>query len=127
MSFEDIYNSVKRLKEAGYNPIIAHVERYYHVIPDIEAAKNLHDLGCWFQINAYSVAEESDSDIRERTAGLLQENLVDFIGSDAHRSNHRPPMISTGVQFLYDNYAQDYVDGILYWNVEKMLMTRKHE
>lgn len=122
VTYEDILDSIKRLKEVGYIPIVAHVERYYTVIPDIEAAKKLHDLGCYFQINAYSIMEDADPVIRERVAELLEEGLVDFIGSDAHRTYHRPPMLIRGVKVLYKHYDKEYVDKMVFKNVEDLIL-----
>lgn len=122
ITYEDILSSIKRLKEAGYIPIIAHVERYYTVIPDIKAAKKLHDEGCYFQINAYSIVEDSDPEVIKRTKELLDAGLVDFIGSDAHRTYHRPPMVIMGIKHLYKNYDKEYVDKIVFRNVEKLIL-----
>ena len=122
LDYDDILSSIKRLKAAGYIPIVAHVERYYSVIPNIKAAKKLHDLGCYFQINAYSVVEESEKAIRERATELLEAGLVDFIGSDAHRTYHRPPMLIRGVRELYKKYDKEYVDRIVYKNVDELIL-----
>lgn len=124
ITYEDIMDSIKKLKESGYIPIVAHVERYYTVIPDIEAARKLHDMGCYFQINAFSIAEESNPAIRKRTEELLEAGIVDFIGSDAHRTNHRPPMLIRGVKELYKKYDKDYVDKMVYRNAEELILVK---
>lgn len=123
LEYEDILNSIQRLIATGYIPIVAHVERYYSVIPNIEAAKKLHDLGCYFQINAYSVVEEAEKAIRERATELLEAGLVDFIGSDAHRTYYRPPMLIRGVKELYKKYDKEYVDRMVYKNVDELILT----
>lgn len=126
-SYKDMSDSIQNLKKAGYMPIVAHVERYDMEIPDIKAAEKLHDLGCYFQINAYSIAEEKNPAIRKRTKELLDKGLVDFIGSDAHGSYYRKPMLSRGVNVLYNSYDREYVNAILFKNVEKMLSINTDE
>lgn len=44
------------------------------------------------QINAYSLSEEKNAIRRDFARQLLKDKMVMFIGSDAHRINHRPLM-----------------------------------
>lgn len=78
--------------------------------------------GCLIQINAYSIAEERDVDIRSRALDLLKNKLVDFIGSDTHRLDHRPPKLKKGIEYLYGYFDSEYVDDILYNNAMKLLL-----
>jgi tyrosine-protein phosphatase YwqE/ADP-ribosylglycohydrolase len=122
MTFSDMKMTLDCLKEKGYIPIIAHMERYYDLVSDIEAAKKLHDEGCYIQINAYSLTDGETEEIRKRAKELLDAGIVDFIGSDAHQICHRPPNISRGIRMLYENYDKDYVDRMVYRNVEEMIL-----
>jgi protein-tyrosine phosphatase len=98
------------------------MERYYDLVPNIAAAKKLHEEGCYIQINAYSLTDGETEKIRKRAKELLDAGIVDFIGSDAHRTYHRPPNISHGIHTLYENYDKDYVDRIVYRNVEELIL-----
>jgi tyrosine-protein phosphatase YwqE/ADP-ribosylglycohydrolase len=122
MTFSQMQMTLERLKKDGYIPIIAHMERYYDLVPDIAAAKKLHDAGCYIQINAYSLTDGETEKIRNWTKELLDAGIVDFIGSDAHRTYHRPPNISRGIRILYENYDKDYVDRMVYRNVKELIL-----
>jgi ADP-ribosylglycohydrolase/tyrosine-protein phosphatase YwqE len=122
MTFSQMQMTLERLKKEGYIPIIAHMERYYNLVPDIAAAKKLHDEGCYIQINAYSLTDGETGKIRKRAKELLDAGIVDFIGSDAHRTYHRPPNISRGIRTLYENYDKDYVDRMVYRNAEELIL-----
>jgi tyrosine-protein phosphatase YwqE/ADP-ribosylglycohydrolase len=122
MSFLQMRMSLARLKKEGYIPIIAHMERYYDLVPNIAVAKELHEDGCYIQINAYSLTDGETEKIRNRAKELLDAGIVDFIGSDAHRTYHRPPNIRRGIQALYKNYDKDYVDRMVYRNVEELIL-----
>jgi protein-tyrosine phosphatase len=98
------------------------MERYYDLVPDIAEAKKLHEEGCYIQINAYSLTDGETEKIRNRAKELLDAGIVDFIGSDAHRTYHRPPNISRGIHTLYENYDKDYVDRMVYRNVEELIL-----
>ena len=111
---------VKALLNAGYIPILAHVERYK--MTSAETIKALRDMGAYIQINAYSVAEERNLITKNRAIEMLDNKLVDFIGSDAHRITHRPPMVEAGVKFMYENYDEEYIDAIVHDNAKKYLI-----
>ncbi len=122
MGMKETVDCVSKIIEAGYIPILAHVERYSNVLKDIENVKLLKDMGAKVQINLYSFESESNDITCIWARKLLDEQLVDFIGTDAHGINKRPPRIFNGVKKLYDCYPEDYVDDILYGNVERMIL-----
>ena len=43
---------------------------------------------------------------------LLSEEMVDYIGSDAHCLDHRPPVVSDGVSALSKLYGERYAKQI---------------
>ncbi|MCR5108536.1 MAG: hypothetical protein K6B28_10295 [Lachnospiraceae bacterium] len=116
---EEAIFCVKRLTEAGYIPIIAHVERYEFV--STESVNKLKELGSMIQINYFSVDKELEKQIRDLANELLRERLVDMMGSDGHRLDHRPPYLGTAE--LYDRYPEDYIAQITYGNVKKLLLS----
>jgi tyrosine-protein phosphatase YwqE len=122
MTFSQMQMTLERLKKEGYIPIIAHMERYYDLVPDIAAAKKLHDAGCYIQVNAYSLTSGETEKISSRAKALFDAGLVDFIGSDAHRTYHRPPNIRRGIRTLYENYDRDDVDRIVYRNAAELIL-----
>ncbi len=119
---EDAFYCVERLLEAGWIPILAHVERYLDV--DIEAVVQLKQMGCLVQVNVYSVYEESKDIIKERARELVRREMVDFMGSDAHRIGHRPPAVEKGIAYLYEHYEKGYVDRILGKNMKRILLSQ---
>jgi ADP-ribosylglycohydrolase/histidinol phosphatase-like PHP family hydrolase len=108
------------LIEKGWIPIIAHAERLDDL--SIETIKELRGAGCKIQINAYSIAEEKNEKTRNRALTLLDNKIVDFVGSDAHRIDHRPPAVAKGIEYLYANYDEEYVDNILYNNAMDLIL-----
>ena len=119
-SVESAMLSVEALVSAGYLPIIAHAERYY-LLQEQDAIGKFREMGCLVQCNVYSVFEEKDSHIRAWANRMLARREVDFLGSDAHRTGHRPPRVETGLRYLYENYDSAYIDGIALENPRKLL------
>ena len=110
---------IKKLQESGYKPIIAHMERNYNITGLIVGM--LIKCGAMIQVNAISLTDEADLDIRERARELLRNKYIHFIGSDAHRINHRPPCLKSGVQYIIDNADEEYAVSILNGNAQRIL------
>ncbi len=102
----DMELCISKIAAAGYVPIVAHAERYKH--STVSGIKALKALGAMIQINFYSIVNEQKAHTRETANALLAEKLVDFIGSDAHRLDHRPPVIRDGIDALAARYSEEY-------------------
>ena len=86
--FWEIKELIFDLKLKGYTPILAHPERYmyYHKTPQIY--KELHDYGCLFQVNLLSLMGYYYPQVRDLSWRMLDDGMVDFIGSDMHHIKH---------------------------------------
>ena len=105
---------VNTLIKNGYNPIIAHVERYFNITT--EMINEVVDNGALIQVNAFSFIDESDDEIRNKARKLLSNKTIHFIGSDAHRIDHRPPSLKSGVQYIIENTDKEYAHSVLSGN-----------
>ena len=123
MSAEEIYECVNIVfEQTGKNAVLAHIERYKVLDGEDKIIAQLKELGCLFQINAYSLVKENHDGIRSFARKLLAEKLVDFIGSDAHRIDHRPPELTSGVEYIYEICDKDYADAICFRNAERFII-----
>lgn len=118
-SQHDMEFCIEKISSAGYLPIIAHAERHEH--STVSGVKALKALGAKIQINAYSIVNEPKAHTKETADALLSEELVDFIGSDAHRMGHRPPVIRDGITALEKLYSKEYADKIAIENPSLLL------
>lgn len=77
------------LKMEGFNPILAHPERYiYYAKGNPYRYRDLYDSGLMFQINLLSLAGRYGRTIRSVALELLEKGMVDYIGTDIHRESH---------------------------------------
>lgn len=120
IEIEEVVFCALQLLENGWIPVIAHVERYKNL--SLENIERLKGLGCMLQINAYSVDDEEDWNIKKKARDLVGKRLVDFLGTDAHRTIHRPPSAEQGLKYLYYHFDREYIDDIAYRNAEKYLL-----
>jgi protein-tyrosine phosphatase len=82
---EDI---VFQLKSAGYQPVLAHFERYIYFHSSVEVARSLRERGCYIQVNLNSFTGHYGPDVKNQAIRLLKAGLIDILGSDCHRIQH---------------------------------------
>lgn len=75
---------VFELLNNGYKPILAHPERYTYYSHSLEKYRTLKDLGLLFQINLNSLGKFYGKNPKIAAEYLVENGLVDFIGSDIH-------------------------------------------
>ncbi|WP_340202405.1 tyrosine-protein phosphatase [Ascidiimonas sp. W6] len=77
---------ILKMREYGYYVVLAHPERYnfYHNRKDYY--KSLKQMGCFFQMNMLSLTDYYGKSAQKTAKWLLEENLIDFIGTDTHKT-----------------------------------------
>ena len=103
---DTILNCVRYMeRHSNYIPIIAHVERYKAIRKNPEILLQLRGMGCMFQVNVYSLMETKDESIKAFAQKMVRNGKIDFLGSDAHRTHHRPPAVEVGLTYLQQKGA----------------------
>jgi protein-tyrosine phosphatase len=77
-----LLESVLKIKQAGYTPVLAHPERYAYL--EIKLLERLSSHGVLFQINANSLAGYYTKQAQEMAELMISKKMVSFIGSDCH-------------------------------------------
>lgn len=81
-SFEGI---VFKMNSNGYQPILAHPERYMYLHErKLTEYKKIKDLGVLFQLNLSSLTLAYSAQVRSITHLLIDEKMIDFVGTDLH-------------------------------------------
>ncbi len=90
--------------EHGYTPVLAHPERYayYHADPTI--FHTLSAQGCELQLNALSLTGQYGSAVARAADWLLKQELITYLGSDAHRMQHLQKMKKLAVMQKLKEY-----------------------
>ncbi len=79
----------------GYQPVLAHPERYLYFWPNRKWYDQLRDAGCFFQVNLLSFAGHYGRESRELAEYLVKKQYVDFLGTDVHREEHLRELMSS--------------------------------
>ena len=117
----EILNALREVKRFGFTPVIAHLERYEICVNDKDIIDDILDQGALIQINADSVMGKQGFRIKHFCHKLLKEELVDFIASDAHNMDHRPPMLNECYKRVAKKYGEEYADLVFRDNAIRML------
>lgn len=120
-SFMRIRNGLDHIMSLEYTPILAHVERYICMLSDYRNVEELHAMGVKIQVNADSVAGRLGLRVKKFVHRLLAEQLVHYIGTDAHRSKGRAPMMQKCRKVLRRKLDPEYVEDLLYRNALELL------
>ncbi len=72
----------------GYNPILAHPERYAYFHNNTKVYHHLADLGFLLQVNLLSLTGYYGKEVARAAAYILKNNLATFIGTDLHHERH---------------------------------------
>jgi protein-tyrosine phosphatase len=80
--------TIFELKAAGYQPVIAHPERYKYLHGRIEELPKWRDKGALLQLNLNSLAGYYGPGERQLAEQMVDQKLVDFAGTDAHGLKH---------------------------------------
>ena len=80
--------TVSEIHKAGYKPILAHPERYVYFSSNLEKYKVIKDTGLLFQLNVNSLDGFYGKNAQNAAKYLVQEGLINFVGSDTHRPNY---------------------------------------
>ena len=103
-----------------YVPVVAHPERYQMVHEDPNIVYEWVKDGSLIQVNASSILNPKKKS-HKLARLLLKHRLVHFIGSDAHDTVYRPPLLSDAYEFVKKHYGASYADTLFYDNPLKVI------
>ena len=79
-------DEIKRLLDMGYQPVLAHPERYLYL--DMERYLSLKEAGALFQRNIGAIEGLYGEAVSVRAEALLSEGMYDQLGSDLHNERY---------------------------------------
>jgi protein-tyrosine phosphatase len=103
----DLKDKLFALQMAGYQPVLAHPERYTYLIRNKELYDELRSAGYLFQLNLLSLTGYYGKPVLELANHLIKSKYVDFLGTDLHHERHlrtlqESPQLTDTVKFLQD-------------------------
>jgi protein-tyrosine phosphatase len=91
----------------GYQPVLAHPERYIYMERTRDLYDELKNANCFFQLNLLSLGNYYGRSANELAKYLIKKEYYELIGTDLHGSRHlealRDPRLSAGLKKLLDS------------------------
>ena len=119
--YDYIVKAVRTVLDAGYYPILAHIERYSCLWKNEKRVKELIRMGAYMQVNAENFQAGFFSAERRYCLKLIQNSLVHFLGSDCHNISSRSPNYKHAADYLEGKLESDLFNDIIARNPEKLL------
>lgn len=100
---------LKRVREVGAKPVIAHAERYEFVQEDPQIVYEWRKKGYLVQLNKGSFLGRFGRRARRAAYLMMDHNLVSVIASDAHSPYQRTPYMLDAYDVLKEEYPGKYL------------------
>jgi tyrosine-protein phosphatase YwqE len=84
----NLKNMIFELLTKGYQPILAHPERYNFLHHRFSFYEELVDAGCRLQINLLSLLGHYGGGAKKVAEKLINSDLVNWVGTDTHHPGH---------------------------------------
>ncbi|WP_260625797.1 tyrosine-protein phosphatase [Hymenobacter sediminicola] len=84
----NLAETVFRLQSMGYQPVLAHPERYTYFYGRFDDLVKVRENGALLQLNLNSLAGYYSSGAEKVAEKLIDAGLVDLVGTDAHNLKH---------------------------------------
>lgn len=114
-------NFLFEIRVRGYVPVITHPERNYSLLAAPQKIEPLRSAGALFQITAMSVTGKLGKQIKKFTDHLLKKYYVDFIATDAHNIERRPPVLSKAYEETSRIMSKHEADRIFLENPQAVI------
>ncbi len=84
----NLYDLLFDIQIAGYQPVLAHPERYAIYHANFNEYYKLKETGCLFQLNLLSLSTYYGKKVQKTARQLIKNELIDFVGTDTHHQRH---------------------------------------
>jgi protein-tyrosine phosphatase len=84
----NISKTIFDIEIKGYQPILAHPERYTFYFKDRSRLRRFKEKGCLLQLNLLSVLGYYGKEVKQLADLLLKEKMYDLAGPDLHHDKH---------------------------------------
>lgn len=119
-SYSTIFQAVRRLTNARYLPILAHIERY-HCLRTKGSIEELIRIGAYMQMNYTSLTHIRHPVDRLWCRRAVLEGQIHLLGTDMHRLDHRSPETEAAIRWLQKNAGMEYAQRLILKNPQALL------
>ncbi len=120
--FSTTLDLLDELCSRGYEPILAHPERYYQFHDQPGIIDDILDMGCHLQVNIDSLTGGLGRSIQKMAVDLVRRGYAEFIASDAHDPRHRNMQLREKFANLPEGISKKMVRECIIDNPKKVIL-----
>lgn len=110
----NLFNVISKIQDAGYQPVLAHPERYPYYYGSLENYQQIKDVGCLLQLNTISLTGYYGKSCKQTAEELIDNYCIDFLGSDMHHLRHADALKdSLNLKRLQNILSQPQISNLL--------------
>lgn len=83
-----LFQTILDIQNLGYQPILAHPERYNYYHYNFNVYKQIKDAGCMLQLNLLSISRYYGVEVKSAALTMIKSGMYDFVGTDLHHNRH---------------------------------------
>ncbi|MEY8380730.1 tyrosine-protein phosphatase [Ileibacterium valens] len=119
------FDPLFELSVAGYHPVIAHVERYFHKKLDMDVINDWADNDYVFQINATSLLGLDSKQSKKNAWWLIENGYAHTVATDTHRTTgYRIENLSAAYEQVCRKVGKKAADLLFYENPKNVILGR---
>lgn len=123
--FRFIRERIYDLLSNGFEPIIAHAERYKCLVENVKLIPELIQMGAFIQVNAGSITGDDGRKVKSFCKKLMKNDFLHFIGTDGHDVKERPPHMAACAAYMEKKMGAEYTRRILVENPSRILNSKQ--
>jgi protein-tyrosine phosphatase len=85
---DSLSQTIFEMQTKGFRPVMAHPERYPYWYKDLEKYREIKEKGVLLQLNINSISGFYSPDAKKVAEWLIEQDLIDLLGSDCHHLGH---------------------------------------
>lgn len=124
VTYMTLCRAARELSYSRYIPIFAHIERYM-CLNHVSKLEELKSMGALLQVNVGSIQGGLFDARSRKVKQWLNEGVIDFLASDMHDMEERPPLSSEKLQWIQKKLDSQYQDKLLNGNAQRILAETK--
>lgn len=122
VTYERLFEAVRKLANAGYRPVVAHIERYGCLVRNEAHIRELRELlRVRLQVNCTTVVEAKGR-MRRFVQNVLEKRLIDFVATDAHNVETRPVRMKACYRVIKEGYGAELAGALVKRNQAEIFL-----
>jgi protein-tyrosine phosphatase len=116
-----IRTGVQNLLQAGFDPILAHFERYACLVEEPDRVYELTEMGVCIQSNTGAALHPESRKVKKFLKTMFRDGQVHLMATDCHDPDRRAPHVMDAYKLIAKKFGEDYANDIFCNNALTLL------